>query len=160
MPPPKMEMRQTSNRSTRLRKTSGPSLRRNNPRVSVQLDKYLTIFLSVATQASKTFIFVGEKKSGKSSMITKFLEQQVKEEMPETTAMNYSSGIKINKDEKKVKVNVYELGGGRSFANLLESAMVGESIQNTTVVIVIDLSKPGNAIDSLLFWLNAVREQS
>ena len=93
-------------------------------------------------------------------MITKFLEQQVKEEMPETTAMNYSSGIKINKDEKKVKVNVYELGGGRSFANLLESAMVGESIQNTTVVIVIDLSKPGNAIDSLLFWLNAVREQS
>jgi len=61
-------------------------------------------------------------------MITKFLEQQVKEEMPETTAMNYSSGVKINKDEKKVKVNVYELGGGRSFANLLESAMVGGNI--------------------------------
>ena len=82
----------------------------------------------IATTTSKTFIFVGEKKSGKSSMITKFLEMQVKEEMPETTAMNYSSGIKHNKDDKKVKVNVYELGGGRSFANLLESAMVGDSI--------------------------------
>ena len=78
--------------------------------------------------------------------------------MPETTALHYTSAIKVNKDEKKVKVNVYELGGGRSFANLIESAMVGGSIQNTTVVIVIDLSKPGNAIDSLLFWLNAVRE--
>ena len=87
------------------------------------------IISSIATTTSKTFIFVGEKKSGKSSMITKFLEQQVKEEMPETTAMNYSSGIKLSsKDDKKVKVNVYELGGGRSFANLLESAMVGESI--------------------------------
>ena len=78
--------------------------------------------------------------------------------MPETTAMNYTSGIKIFKDEKQVKVNIYELGGGRSFSNLLGSAMIGGGIQNTTVVIVIDLLKPGNAIDNLLFWINAVRE--
>ena len=128
MPLQKMEMRQTSNQSTQQPKTSGPSLPRNSQKVRALLNKYLIIISSIATTASKTFIFVGEKKSGKSSMITKFLEQQVKEEMPETTAMNYSSGIKHNKDDKKVKVNVYELGGGRSFANLLESAMVGESI--------------------------------
>ena len=128
MPLQKMEMRQTSNQSTQQPKTSGPSLPRNSQKVGALLNKYLIIISSIATTASKTFIFVGEKKSGKSSMITKFLEQQVKEEMPETTAMNYSSGIKHNKDDKKVKVNVYELGGGRSFANLLESAMVGESI--------------------------------
>lgn len=128
MPLQKMEMRQTSNQSTQQPKTSGPSLPRNSQKVGALPNKYLIIISSIATTASKTFIFVGEKKSGKSSMITKFLEQQVKEEMPETTAMNYSSGIKHNKDDKKVKVNVYELGGGRSFANLLESAMVGESI--------------------------------
>ena len=125
----KMEMRQTSNQLTLQPKTSGPSLPRNSQKVGALLNKYLIIILSIATTTSKTFIFVGEKKSGKSSMITKFLEQQVKEDMPETTAMNYSSGIKLSsKDDKKVKVNVYELGGGRSFANLLESAMVGESI--------------------------------
>ena len=128
MPLQKMEMRQTSNQLTQQPKTSGPSLPRNSQKVGALLNKYLIIISSIATTASKTFIFVGEKKSGKSSMITKFLEQQVKEEMTETTAMNYSSGIKHNKDDKKVKVNVYELGGGRSFANLLESAMVGESI--------------------------------
>ena len=128
MPLQKMEMRQTSNQSTQQPKTSGPSLPRNSQKVGASPNEYLIIISSIATTASKTFIFVGEKKSGKSSMITKFLEQQVKEEMPETTAMNYSSGIKHNKDDKKVKVNVYELGGGRSFANLLESAMVGESI--------------------------------
>ena len=103
---------------------------------------------------------MGEKKSGKSSLIMKFLDQQFKDEIPETTAMEYRSGTKISKDDKRVKINAYELGGGRSFANLLESAMVGGNIQQTVVVIVIDLSKPGNAIDSLLFWLNAVREQS
>ena len=109
---------------------------------------------------SKTFIFVGEKKSGKSSLIAKFLEQQVKEEMTETTAMYYTSGIKINKDFQKVRLNIYELGGGRNFSNLLESAMTGSSLQKTTVVIVVDLSKPGDAIESLLYWLNAVRESS
>jgi hypothetical protein len=31
-------------------------------------------------------------------------------------------------------------------------------ITNTCIVIAVDLSKPGNAIDSLLFWLNSVRE--
>ena len=105
-------------------------------------------------------MFVGEKKSGKSSLITKFLDQQVKDELPETTAMEFRSSEKKNKDDKKVKVNCYELGGGRAFSNLLESAIVGGSIHQTTVVIVIDLSKPGNAIDNLLYWLNSVREQS
>ena len=56
------------------------------------------------------------------------MEQQVKDEIPETTAMEYRSGTKMSKDDKRVKVNCYELGGGRSFANLLESAMVGGNL--------------------------------
>ena len=128
MPLQKMEMRQNSNQSTQQPKTSGPSLPRNSQKVGASLNKYLTINSYIATTTSKTFIFVGEKKSGKSTLIAKFLDLQFKEEMPETTAMNYSSGNKTNKDDKKVRVNVYELGGGRSFANLLESAMVGGSI--------------------------------
>ena len=93
-------------------------------------------------------------------MITKFLDQQVKDELPETTALEFKSEVKTSKDDKKVKVLTYELGGGRAFANLLESAISGGSIHQTTVVIVIDLSKPGNAIDNLLYWINSVREQS
>ena len=93
-------------------------------------------------------------------MITKFLDQQVKDELPETTALELKSEVKTSKEDKKVKVLTYELGGGRAFANLLESAISGGSIHQTTVVIVIDLSKPGNAIDNLLYWINSVREQS
>ena len=102
-------------------------------------------------------VFLGEKKSGKSSLIAKFLDEPVKEDMPETTALDFKYGTKIRED-KKVKVNVYELGGGRILANMLGAAINQNAIANTTVCIVVDLSKPGNSIDSLLFWLNAVRE--
>jgi hypothetical protein len=43
---------------------------------------------------------VGEKLSGKSSLIAKFLDEPAKEEMKETTALDYRYGTRI-KDEKK-----------------------------------------------------------
>lgn len=102
---------------------------------------------------------MGEKGSGKSSLIARFLDEQMKDDMGETTALEFKSGTKMYND-RKVKTNVYELGGGRNFANLLEAALSGSNIANTTVCIVVDLTKPGNTIESALFWLNAIREQS
>ena len=113
----------------------------------------------VGKPQSKSLIFVGEKGSGKSSLIARFLDEQMKEDMGETTALEFKSGTKLYND-RKVKTNVYELGGGRNFANLLEAALSGSNIANTTVCIVVDLTKPGNTIESALFWLNAIREQS
>ena len=100
---------------------------------------------------------MGEKQCGKSSLIAKFLDQQVKEDMPETTALEYKSGLKLSGD-KRCKTNIYELGGGRNFANLLEAALVGGNVANTTVCVCVDLTKPGNTIESVLFWLNSIRE--
>ncbi len=57
----------------------------------------------------KTVVFVGEKHCGKSSLISKFLEEPVKEDMKETTALDFRYGTRV-KDEKKQKVNIYELG--------------------------------------------------
>jgi hypothetical protein len=45
-------------------------------------------------------------------------------------------------------------------SNLLSTVFVGNSIDNIIIVICIDLSKPGNSIDNLAFWLKAVRDQS
>ena len=78
--------------------------------------------------------------------------------MPETTALEFKSGLKRHGDDKKVKTNIYELGGGRNFANLLEAALVGGNIANTTVCVCVDLTKPGNTIESVLFWINSIRE--
>ena len=116
-------------------------------------------FTYIGQSHTKTLVFVGEKKSGKSSLIAKFLDEPVKEDMTETTALDFKYGTKLRED-KKVKVNVYELGGGRILANMLGAALNPGNIAQTTVVIAIDLSKPGNSVDSLLFWLNAIREQS
>jgi len=78
--------------------------------------------------------------------------------VPETTALDFKYSVK-QKYEKKVTVNVYELGGGRINSSMLSTCLTEESILNTTVCICVDLSKPGNSVDSVLFWLNVIREQ-
>ena len=37
---------------------------------------------------------------------------------------------------------------------------MGNNIENTIIVIVIDLAKPGNSVDNLLYWLDVVRQSS
>ena len=102
-------------------------------------------------------MFVGEKGSGKSSLIAKFLGDPVKEDMPETIALDFKFGKKQH-EEKNQKVSIYEVGGGRVLSEIIGVPMNHRQITNTCIVIAVDLSKPGNAIDSLLFWSNAVRE--
>jgi len=108
---------------------------------------------------SKTFVFLGEKSAGKSSLIAKYLDESFGDEMPPTTALDFKHGLK-NREEKRVKVNIYELGGGRTQAHMLSAALNEGNIANTTVCLAVDVSNPGNSIDSLLFWINAVREQA
>jgi hypothetical protein len=79
--------------------------------------------------------------------------------MPATTALEFKSGSK-QKDDRSVKVNVYELGGGRVLSNLLSTVFVGNSIDSITIVLTLDLSKPGNSIENLLFWLQTIKQQS
>ena len=57
----------------------------------------------------KTLIFVGEKKTGKTSLIQKFLDEPIKDDMKATTALEFKCGVRI-KEDKKQKVNFYELG--------------------------------------------------
>ncbi len=61
---------------------------------------------------------MGDKMSGKSSLIAKLLDEPLKDDMKETTALDFRYGTRI-KDEKKQKLNIYELGGGRTLSSLL-----------------------------------------
>ena len=47
--------------------------------------------------------------SGKTSLIAKLLDEPVKEDMKETTALDFRYDTKI-KEQKKQKINIYELG--------------------------------------------------
>lgn len=79
--------------------------------------------------------------------------------MPPTTALEFQYSTK-QKDDKKVTVNAYELGGGRTLSSMISACMSADTIHDTTVCICVDLSKAGNSIDSALYWFNAVREQT
>jgi molybdopterin-guanine dinucleotide biosynthesis protein len=52
---------------------------------------------------------VGEKMSGKTSLIAKLLDEPIKDDMKETTALDFRYGTRV-KDEKRQKINLYELG--------------------------------------------------
>lgn len=52
------------------------------------------------------------------------------------------------------------LGGGRILSALLAAPMTPFNISTTAVCIVLDLSAPGGAIDSLLYWIAVIREYS
>ena len=102
-------------------------------------------------------IVLGEKKSGKTSLVTAFLNDTQREDSKTTAALEFRFGRKIAGSTKEV-VNIYELGGGRLMSNLISAPMAGDNIQNCIAMIVLDLSKPGLVLDSLQYWLNVVRE--
>jgi hypothetical protein len=77
------------------------------------------------------------------------------EDIKETTALDLKFGNK-KREEQKARIQSYELGGGRVLSNLLQAALRNID-QVGSVCIVIDLSKPGNCVDSLLFWLKQVK---
>ncbi len=85
------------------------------------------------------------------------MEEPAKDDNKETLALDYRFGVRV-KDDKKQKVNLYELGGGRNFASMLAAPLNATAIAQTSVCIVADLSRPGNVMGSLQFWLNVVRE--
>lgn len=75
-------------------------------------------------------------------------------------ALQYKFGNSTFEDYK-TKVITYELGGGRVLSNLLQSPLsVNNLINVASICIVIDLSKPGNCIESLLFWITEVKKYS
>lgn len=104
-------------------------------------------------------MFCGEKKCGKSSLILKLFDDNPKEDLPPTTALDFKYYIKT-RDERKATLNAYEIGGGRLLSPLLETCLSPDRILDTSVCICVDLSKPGNSIESLNFWLDTIREQT
>jgi dynein light intermediate chain 2 len=84
--------------------------------------------------------FVGGRDSGKSTIISRFLD---KDEKPNPTiALEYTFGRK-NKGQNGVKdvTHIYELGGGTFLADLIKIPINESNIHQSAYVIVIDLSK-------------------
>ena len=68
----------------------------------------------------KSILFVGDKRSGKTNLILKYLNIQMAghDSIKETMALEFKYATK-KLDELTVRVSAYELGGGQILSNLL-----------------------------------------
>ncbi|KAG7204996.1 hypothetical protein KM043_005381 [Ampulex compressa] len=105
----------------------------------------------------RSIIIVGSKGAGKTTMVYRFLE---KEETPKPTiALDYSFGRKAGKSLVKNIAHIWEVGHLAS--SLVESAMMGASLthspHHTTLLVMIDLSRPEKLWSSLEETLSVIR---
>ncbi|CAI2725916.1 unnamed protein product [Schistosoma spindalis] len=107
---------------------------------------------SVQIGTENTLIFAGNKGSGKSTIINRFLE---KDETPKSTlALDYTFGRKgAGNYHTRVVSHIWELGGGIKLSDLIGVVMTPNNILNLHLILVIDLSKPEelwDTVDALL----------
>lgn len=85
--------------------------------------------------------FIGSKNSGKTSIILRFLDR---DEAPKpTVALEYTFGRRAKGHNIAKDVgHIWELGGGTWLSKLMEVPLNPDTLQHTTLAIVVDLSKP------------------
>ena len=115
----------------------------------------LTIFLAKIQE--RTVIFVGEPNSGKSSIIS-LLKGTLKEEPPKPTSSFEYSYARRNTENRREILNFYELPGGKFSKELTSVPLTLNTIHNAIFVITLDLSNPATVLDSLIFWVENIKE--
>jgi len=98
-----------------------------------------------------TTIFVGDEKSGKTTILNMLRAPSKEDTQRENSSSLDYCYLRRNINNKKEIANIYELEGGRNLISLLSIPMTKENFQACRYAIVLDLSKPHEAFDSLLF---------
>lgn len=112
--------------------------------------------LTPAIEKTKTLIVVGDTRSGKSSIISS-LHSNPSEKIPKPTQGVDFFSMNRAIPGGKIILKIYEIGGGRKAENLLNVSFSKEDFPSTNFLIVLDFSKPSKLLESLLFWLRAIR---
>jgi GTPase SAR1 family protein len=114
-----------------------------------------------------TVAFVGDKQSGKSAAVAAYLNRErppaeaLDAQNPAPTpTLDYHFVRSVSTaglSETRELSHVWEVGSGRAMARLLEVAVTSQSVDSAMVVVVVDLSRPASALDSLQFWFKKIR---
>ncbi|GHP02445.1 cytoplasmic dynein 2 light intermediate chain 1 [Pycnococcus provasolii] len=110
--------------------------------------------------------FVGSRRGGKSILLNRFLYPEKSETPKPTEGMEYTYIRKsqVTDYERKDVAHLFEISGSDALTAEVSSrdALFLSMRQVTTaaVVIVVDLSKPNEAMDTLESWLNIVRNRT
>uniref|UniRef100_A0A452IF60 Dynein light intermediate chain n=1 Tax=Gopherus agassizii TaxID=38772 RepID=A0A452IF60_9SAUR len=106
--------------------------------------------------SGKNVLLLGEDGAGKTSLIGKL---QGIEEYKKGRGMEYLY-LNVHDEDRddQTRCNVWILDGDLYHKGLLKFAMEANSLKDTLVMLVIDMSRPWTALDSLQKWASVVRE--
>ncbi|XP_044273277.1 cytoplasmic dynein 1 light intermediate chain 1 [Varanus komodoensis] len=106
--------------------------------------------------SGKNVVLLGEDGAGKTSLIGKL---QGIEEYKKGRGMEYLY-LSVHDEDRddQTRCNVWILDGDLYHKGLLKFAMEAISLKDTLVMLVVDMSKPWTALDSLQKWASVVRE--
>ncbi|NP_001080155.1 dynein cytoplasmic 1 light intermediate chain 1 L homeolog [Xenopus laevis] len=104
----------------------------------------------------KNVLLLGEDGAGKTSLIGKL---QGIEEYKKGRGMEYLY-INVHDDDRddQTRCNVWILDGDLYHKGLLKFAMDPSSVRDTLIMLVVDMSRPWLALDSLQKWASVIRE--
>jgi dynein light intermediate chain 2, cytosolic len=108
---------------------------------------------------ASTILVVGDAQCGKSTLIQSFLKPNSSKTPKPTFALEYNFARRKNAGDKggKTLSNIWELGGDIYEPKLLEIALTTENLLSSSVIIVLDLSKPQDCFESVKSWISCIR---
>ena len=121
--------------------------------------------LLVVEQKDTTVVLIGDQGSGKTTLLNHFAPPKSKTKQgksckyPDPTvalSYTYARHSPVGGEAENV-AHLYEVGGGRKLSKLLSVPLTAETLNSIVVVVTVDLSTPGHALSSLLWWLAKVR---
>uniref|UniRef100_A0A7M4EAE4 Dynein light intermediate chain n=1 Tax=Crocodylus porosus TaxID=8502 RepID=A0A7M4EAE4_CROPO len=106
--------------------------------------------------SGKSVLLLGEDGAGKTSLIGKI---QGIEDYKKGRGMEYLY-LNVHDEDRddQTRCNVWILDGDLYHKGLLKFAMEASSLKDTLVMLVVDMSRPWTALDSLQKWASVVRE--
>jgi dynein light intermediate chain 2 len=105
-------------------------------------------------------LFVGGHQSGKSSLISHFLNPTRDSKPLPTTALEYTFGRRSNTaTTDKDVAHIWELGGGISLAGLIDVPITPQRLSTAVAVVVVDMSRPGDVVSDAMTWLGLLRKR-
>lgn len=107
-------------------------------------------------------LFCGMKKSGKTSLIDRFIkpDKDEKDQPKPTVALDYKFARYASETStSKVLAHIYDLGGDENFEDLIRIAASKTQIGNIVLAVTLDMSEPQFVVPSLEKWLNLLHQQ-
>jgi len=128
------------------------------------LEKSASIGWGTSKVRTSTLVVVGDRQSGKSSVLNKFANRVTDTKNPSEFILDYSyinatNRFNLDKDEIASRMKVWQLDD-RNHWSLLAKLLSPSDLTNAAFVITVDLSKPWDIVSSLEKWIDVLKQVS